>query len=307
MNFLIECQTCNQPTEIKKLNLDTCICNSCSSSSKQNINGKSLEYCICKIINDEYKIKCTSEDYDTYKTKFEQLSTKEQDYFEKSAKLTVQHIKKLFKDKTPVSTFLNPDSKGKESIVADVIVHHSDNTHTSFSIKNNKFSSKHQRPGAFMERCDMPDKEYRKNIKLINDKFFSRFAEEKLFKNISSNDIQTLYKDVNEEVVKHLRLLNKHQIQCMFKFINSVDKNLHIIKNNKKNIEIYDCTKKSIPTRVTVHINDLNHIVLKFNNRYIFDLRLHTASSRITQTLSLKYDTVLTNIDEMYSKVEIKK
>lgn len=308
MDFLIECEYCKQPSDIRKFTYGKyIICKSCSSSNKQNINGKSLEYCICNMINYEYNIKCNSKDFDLYKNKFEHLSTEEQDYFEKSARLTVQYIKTIFNNKNPSSTFLNPDSKGKEAIVADIVVHHEDSTYTSFSIKNNKLSAKHQRPASFIGRCNMQDKEYRQNIKLINDEFFSRFSSAKLFNKVHSNDIQNLYRDVNEEVVKNLQLLNKNQIQHLFNFLNSIDKDLYIIKNNKKNIEIYDCTKKSIPTRLVSSVNDKNRIILKFNNKYIFDMRLHTASSRITQTLSLKYDTVLTNITQIYNKVEIKK
>ena len=74
---------------------------------------------------------------------------------------------------------------------------------------------------------------------------------------------------------------------------------------NKKELYFYDFYKNiKFPSSVDVNVKD-NYLYLKFDNNFYFILRLHTASSKITKTLSLKYDTKLDNIDKLYEKKKV--
>jgi hypothetical protein len=62
------------------------------------------------------------------------------------------------------------------------------------------------------------------------------------------------------------------------------------------------CDYINIPHPTAMVITKLNNSYLRieFDNNIVFSLRLHNASSKITKTLSLKYDTKILNIDALY-------
>ena len=282
-----------------------------TEGKKSNLNGKSLEYVICKQINDMYNIKCASADYDEYRQKYTLLPEKDQKNFEAGAMIVCKFLAKKDAKRLPIKTDLYADSKGKESLTADVVISYEDGTCTSLSIKNNKFTSKHQRPMAFMDRCGIDSADivkYREEVDRIRGEFFGRFGHLGKFCDVNKESIVELYTGVNCVVMDYVNRLDKEQVQNMFHFLNSVDKQLYIVKNTKKEVSIYDCTNKIlVPTRVVTSVNHLGYIVLEFNSKHRFSMRLHTASSRIERNLSLKYDTVLMNVDEMYPSEIIKK
>ena len=91
-------------------------------SKKSNINGKSLEYVICKQINDKYNVTCVSTDYDEYSRKYMKLSDEEKKNFDVGARVVCDFFNKKFGNKIPVYTYLYSDSKGKDGLSADVVI-----------------------------------------------------------------------------------------------------------------------------------------------------------------------------------------
>lgn len=303
--------------DVPKKDLELCMgllknVNSISKESKKsNINGKSLEYAICRHINNAYNTSCISQDYDEYKQKYDLLPKNDKDNFDLCGEVVCEFLTKKINSGIPTHTYLNPDSKGKESLTADIVVSYSRDFCVNLSIKNNKFTSKHQRPMAFMDRCGINKNdivEYRKSVQKINDEFYSNFHHLQHFRSVEKDYIKTMYSDINNTVVGYIKNLDKNQVKNMFHFLNGIDTQLYIVQNTKTYVDIYDCTNKiHVPTRVSTSLNNLGYIILEFNSKHKFSMRLHTASSKITKNLSLKYDTVLINVDEIYKKVRIKK
>jgi len=306
--ILIECEYCHK--NVRDV-VNEFICIPCSkktySSNKSNINGHGFEYFLCVEINSEYNVQCLSKSFSRYKDNVDVLTLSEKEYLKCSSTYAMQFVRNILKNKQMVSTTLNSDSKGTKCLVGDIVVHHKDGTETNFSLKNNKLSCKHPRPTSIIGRCNFPDKEYRERIKGINDSFFSKFSDKKLFRCVCKSDIKELYKNINNEVVRHINMLRKEHVKSLFKFLNGIDSSLYIIYNTKKSVQCYDSSDIFIPTRVVTSIDGRGYIILEFNNKCYFSMRLHTAASKITKILSIKYDVTLENADIVYNKAEIKK
>lgn len=205
------------------------------------------------------------------------------------------------------------DDVAKKGDVTDIIVK-DNNNRINLSIKNNHKATKHPRPGSIpsnwlnLGKKGYISEEFNEKYKEINDNFIQKMNDEnhqfttfKELKEIDNDFInKNLYAPICNLSVDTLNLKNndKDASKYLFEFLTGTKNFYKIINLPTKNyIEIMDFTEnKIIPTSfIAKKIND-SYISIEFSNGWVFQLRLHTASSRIAEKgkkQSLKFDCQL--------------
>ena len=81
--------------------------------------------------------------------------------------------------------------------------------------------------------------------------------------------------------------------------------------NTKKNIKIRTHKNVKNPTKLKTHFNDNGYLVIEFNNKFKYVMRLHNDESKLTKNnkknIKVKFDTILENIEKVYNIITIKK
>lgn len=285
--------------------------------SSSAINGRYLEYLITKRIQDAYP-GITIDDIALQKNKrdFEcgnKVKLDNVEGMERCSRIFEKWHRLHYSSYTPVSISRTTDADGKNESSADIIIHYKDviehkrtrNAKLPLSIKNNKLYSKSQRPSALDKQCGFDEEmsnsfrnEYNSMIKTI----YSANRKHTTFSAISHKE-NKIYEPINEIVVKYLQMCNAENIRTFFYFIKGKGKEV-IILNKAKCVEIYRPRPYSDPQEMKCVLHNKTYIVITFNNakgdEWIFRLRLHNASSKFTESMSLKYDTVLQNYEKHY-------
>lgn len=273
-------------------------------------NGKALEYCICLKLCVKYNIIHPTDLINYGEKYYTQITDKQKQDYISVGEIVIRYFSQK-KSELPINLTINSDDQGKKSLVGDIIVWYKDNSCINLSIKNNKLSAKHQRPAAFMDRCGLPTqgiKSYRSKITQIKNKFYDKNSEFENFRDIKiPSVISDLYSDINNVVTQEIQKFDKKCIQQLYKFLVGIDLELYIVRNTPTYVEIYDLTKQQLPTRVKTSIDRRGYIILHFNNNCNFSMRLHSAESKIRKNVSLKYDTIFTNIRDMFLYEKIPK
>lgn len=185
----------------------------------------------------------------------------------------------------------------------------------NFSVKYNHNATKHQRIPALMqalgfEKNSREDILYRQRYENIKNNILAEIAHSfpgaEQYSEIKSQNptyidekiyfpLCTFYKNsINDN-------LNRETLQNLFKFLVG---NVGFYKciNFPRYVEIMDFTNISIPTECRIYLNNNSHIRIEFNNGFILDMRLHTASSSFSG-LSLKFDTQILEYPESMEKI----
>lgn len=181
------------------------------------------------------------------------------------------------------------------------------NVPINISLKRNNHSIKHQRPSNLGRQLQMTVTviEYNLRYKNLNDKWFKLFNVDK-FSEISKIDKFRMYTEFNN---LYAHYININQ-DCRYQYINFLlannIQNKYIMewKDTKNHLLIYDCKTLNYPDVMYAEV-DGNNIILEFfigdDLPYItLKLRLHNASKYITNSLSLKYDTTIIDIKNIY-------
>lgn len=281
--------------------------------SKSNANGRALEAklvdVICKNNENIQLIKSTESDQIRDLVHFNELSDEQKQDFSDFAEryvqeVSVSNIKSIERLK---------DSDAKKGDVTDIRIVYMDQSVRNISLKHNHDASKHQRPAALIKNqlgiLDKElDKQYRDELKLIYEHFKSHVlpCDQKngvyLFCLVKARDsklITNLYSDVCNLVKKYLlEYANEEAIRKYFKFLvgNTIFEKVSVYPKTRT-IVIKDFSSVTDATAVVdayVHPNN-GHLIVQFNNDFILNMRLHTASSRfsLNTALSLKFDSVV--------------
>jgi len=281
--------------------------------SKSNANGRALEAklvdVICKNNENIQLIKSTESDQIRDLEHFNELSDQQKQDFSDFAEryvqeISVPNIKSLERLK---------DSDAKKGDVTDIRIVYMDQSVRNISLKHNHDASKHQRPAALIKNqlgiLDKElDKQYRDELKIIYENFKSHVLtcdQENgvyLFKLVKARDpnlITNLYSDVCNLVKKYLlQHADDVAIGKYFKFLvgNTIFEKVSVYPKTRT-IVIKDFNQVNDATAVVdayIHPNN-GHLIVQFNNGFILNMRLHTASSRfsLNTALSLKFDSVV--------------
>ena len=124
------------------------------------------------------------------------------------------------------------------------------------------------------------------------DSFLKKTKGELLFRNISSLIPQELYYPVCNHVNDFINKYgsNEYAANSYFSFLIG-QKNFKKIIVNESNIEIFHFDQIPNSNKMSSVVEGASYIKVNFYNNYKLKMRLHTASSKITNTPSLKFDT----------------
>jgi len=169
----------------------------------------------------------------------------------------------------------------------------------NLSIKHNHAALRHQRPGTTPVHCGFPKKslemqQFRQKYKVITHQFIRQAEQETLFSKLPSGLIeQHLYTPICDLVGQ---FINSHSSTCsttLFQYlVGAFDYYKIIVNTRDRKFEIQDFSSLNLPSAVVPMVSK-QYVYLHFNNAWRIKMRLHTASSQIRNSPSLKFDTSL--------------
>jgi hypothetical protein len=192
--------------------------------------------------------------------------------------------------------YMPSDRAGASGDVADIVV-----DYTRISIKNNRTYAKSQRPSAFPAQLglDPYDTElYNISYAMISEQPYLDYGPSKCSLIEYRKD---LFEAIYDLTLFYLNKATSDQTIRLFKFLSG--KPHYQAINRKKDVAIYDFTNNPLPESLVTRQNKFGHILINFNNGWTYSLRIHTASEKITPKLSLKFDTILVNQDNLVQHV----
>ncbi|MDH0657597.1 HaeIII family restriction endonuclease [Acinetobacter johnsonii] len=205
------------------------------------------------------------------------------------------------------------DSAAVAGDVTDIRIGYGNNIVKNVSLKHNHDACKHQRPAALIKNqlgIQDPnlDRQYRNELKLIENEFKALVLPTDVdngnlvFRAVKArlpNSIPDLYSNVCN-LVRHYLLnhTDPASIQRYFRFlVGNTNFEKVILDPTSRLIRIKDFSNIPNATRITnASINPQNgYLVVQFDNNFILNMRLHTASSKfkLTSALSLKFDSTV--------------
>lgn len=100
------------------------------------------------------------------------------------------------------------------------------------------------------------------------------------------NDViyENYYNLINQFIATYCTTPDK--VQHLFRHLVGVQ-NFYKIINKPKKIIIADYTNIALPTTLELYRNDLNYLVLKFNNDWEISLRLHNGDNKLSPSLKI--------------------
>jgi hypothetical protein len=174
------------------------------------------------------------------------------------------------------------------------------------SVKHNHDALGHPRPYSLIESVGYPktalELDHRVRMEKATKKFRTAIGSAVTFSSVSTHK-QKLYKEVCQECASSIEKMatDGEFVESLFNFLVSPGCKKLIVRTDSrtkalKRIEVYDYTRIDLPKKVTTSVNvrpRATSISLAFDNKWVIDLRIHNASSRISTTgqLSLKFDS----------------
>ncbi len=206
------------------------------------------------------------------------------------------------------------DSAAVAGDVTDIRLVYIDGHIRNISLKHNHDACKHQRPSAFISNqlgiTDAAlDTQYRNELKMIEDRFksFTLLTDrngdgEYLFSLVKARAphlITNLYQDVCNLILRYLTsYADSFAIQRYFKFLVG-NTNFEKVTLDPANRTIWIKDFSNVQDAYAVnkaYIDAMNgYLIVQFDNNFILNMRLHTASSRfnLRSSLSLKFDSTV--------------
>lgn len=173
------------------------------------------------------------------------------------------------------------------------------------SAKHNNRSAKHQRPNKLHLQLNLSHEEtkrFQAAYKIINDCYYMKWTGLgfKRFSQVSQEDKSSLYHDIHELTSEFIT--KPVYLRTYVSFIADLDPDKVILRwiPKKSMLEVEEnCTMPEIgpSTRIRTETSpvfeSIMYVYLDDKQTPFMKARLHNASTRITPTLSIKYDTVL--------------
>lgn len=205
------------------------------------------------------------------------------------------------------------DSAAVAGDVTDIRIGYGNNIVKNVSLKHNHDACKHQRPAALIKnqlgiQDTLLDMQYRNELRLIENDFKALVLPTDVedgnfvFRAVKArlpNSIPDLYSNVCN-LVRHYLLnhTDPASIQRYFRFlVGNTNFEKVILDPTSRLILIKDFSNIPDATRIiSASINPQNgYLVVQFDNNFILNMRLHTASSKfkLTSALSLKFDSTV--------------
>lgn len=279
--------------------------------SQSNLLGRALEYIIVETLNSKLSKNSVFLnprvviDQKRDSGKFEGLTKEQKEEYLKYSELVFEWLNKKFNILKAKSILIDriPDNEAMAGDVTDIRITIEDRV-VNLSIKHNHFALKHQRPPSLAIQCGFlknskEDVLFRQHLLEINKEFHSKrnvllpnavaFNELKKFDSNFIDDY--LYKPTCLAVVNFInKYLSTSSVNSLFSFLVG-NKNFYKIVASKNSIQIKEFADIVLPEKVEASIKGKSYVTLNFSNGWVINMRLHTASTLITTTPSLKFDT----------------
>jgi hypothetical protein len=273
--------------------------------SKSNLNGRALEFFITKTIidntSDIIQLGDTMEIQNRDISKIDALENRLDILFTKASKTIFNWLKNQINIKT-IQRF--HDSAGKESDVTDIQL--SDNINVlNISVKSNHLAIKHQRPGSLIQQFGISkgttdDIQYRKEYEELNKLFHRKLQivnpSAKLFNEVEAIKDTYIYEPICSKVAEKINTYGEkssHSSDFQSFLIGKTDFIKIIVYPTKITILLFNNLPKS--SKMSAEKSSTNYVNVDFHNGIKVKMRLHTASSRISTNLSLKFDSQLSD------------
>jgi len=235
--------------------------------------------------------------YESYQDKWNKLAETKQKDFELFSDKIIIWCK--LQDHKNLNISLAPDCDGKSASVADIIIKGSKTLR--LSIKNNKDYAKSHRPSGFPLQANLNKElsgEYKNCYNAIIELIYEKYKHLSKFNQITTPmKKEFIYDPVYDLTEQFLKKLNSTELHSYFEFLVG-STGFYQCLNTPKNIVIHDRTEKiPKPTGISCSRNKNGHIVLDFQiedrNPIQITMRIHSASSKITKNISLKFDAII--------------
>jgi len=295
-----------------------------------NLHGRSFEYAIteelCKLPGATLSLRARG-DQERDGAHFRQLSSELAEHLKIGARCVVRNLYRILPcgvELKDVTIDRLPDTAGMadQRDVTDIQLSFPNYAYPlNLSVKNNHFALKHQRPSALMQQLGIKkrsqdDNEYRTGLREVyatfNQEardFYKQETGEALSRNTNFRDLTAydegfidnhLYNPVCDFVCQTLQRELANPVMCQHYFYFLVgNTNFYklILLNDRVVVEKFN--EVPAPASCTVQRKSHSYILLFFDNGWQLSLRLHTASSAIGNTPSLKFDTQLYELEDI--------
>ncbi|MDM0740113.1 HaeIII family restriction endonuclease [Clostridium perfringens] len=268
-----------------------------------NTLGRAFEYALCKKIDSNFtNITLTDRavvEQSKDKRYYDALNSDEKSKYDISTnRICSEWLNLKLIDSNIYTLDRLPDSAGVNGDVTDIRLE-SPNAIINISLKHNHNALKHPRLTRVPKWIDInTDNKYASDYKNIWDSFLSKAntlsSTATLFNELIAiednfvfdNLYNPLCKLVSNYLTKNIK--TSSQVESLFKFM--VGKyDFYKIIDNPDYVLIQDFIDLKMPKNVKIEQTDKSYIKMTFNNGVILNLRIHTASSRIS-TKSVKFD-----------------
>jgi hypothetical protein len=190
----------------------------------------------------------------------------------------------MLKDYTKIK--INSDNDGRLGNSNDITLYNGDDKSLGISIKNNNLSIKHPRAGSLSKLFKNSD--YNKKYNNLNDSWYNGFVKSDIekFNECEKSSKMDMYNDFVQLLVQELSKYESNIINII-NFCVSIYTDYILLKCKNR----IRCYKNTI-----IHSKNFNVVkkspntFLIITDSYTIKFRLHTASSKVTKKLSLKYD-----------------
>ncbi len=277
-----------------------------TASSSSNDNGRSLEYLITAELQKRPGCSLTQR---ASRSQSRDLSTVAQinqtlrASFTKAAKTSADWIISEIGGE-PGTLFEVDRANDGDDGVADLIISSKRQT-LLISVKHNHDALSHPRPYSLVEAVGFEgtsfESDHRNRMANASARFRSASNNASTYSAVPEAKLQ-LYYDVCDECSKSIAGIAKQKqvAEQVFEFLVSPGCLKLVIRTDSeaktlKGIEVFDYTNITKPTSIATRVDRRSKaasLVLDFDNGWRIDLRVHTASSRISTSgqLSLKFD-----------------
>ncbi|MDV3002658.1 MAG: hypothetical protein N5P05_004313 (plasmid) [Chroococcopsis gigantea SAG 12.99] len=171
----------------------------------------------------------------------------------------------------------------------------------NLSIKHNNVALRHQRPGTTPIHCGYAKsstemEQFKQQYKAIAENFTLQTGQAQLFAELPHILIEELlYAPVCHLVAEFINIHSPDCAPALFQYlVGSKDYYKIIIDTNARKLTIQHFNYLAAPSSVNALVRK-QYVDLTFDNGWEITMRLHTASSRLTGSPSLKFDTKALN------------
>lgn len=175
----------------------------------------------------------------------------------------------------------------------------------NISLKNNNTKLKHQRPKALHKQVQLSldqTNQFQREYQQINDHYYNLWTQQSnitLFKDLDPSQKQELYDAILDLTIKWLQKDPKY-IRNYIHFVTPrTSSQSHVLCWNPDS-RCFTLIHKKVPNNLTYDNPDdykvwkeSTFLYISFKNEFTLKIRIHNASSRITKTLQIKYDTTI--------------